>query len=422
VKFLFLTQYFAPETGAAPIRLAAIIRQLRRLGHDVEVVTAMPNYPVGRIFDGYRGRFYTCDIWEGVRVHRVWLYAALGRGWRRYLNYLTFTLMSFLGIFKAGKADCLFVESPPLSLSVPAFFYSRLRNVPFVFYVADLWPDAVRDNLGLNSEGVTLKLVRALERWSYRRADYVCAVTEGILSELQSRRVPQSKLLFLPNGVDLDQFAPMPPDDGLRHELGLQNKEIVLYAGTHGYAHGMEQILGAAKVLQERRPQCHFVFVGDGSAKPVMIRQAKELGIRNVSFLDPVPPEQVRRLFSIALCGIVSLNESSISQHTRPVKSLTAMGCGRPVVYIGPGEGGRLVKNANSGFVLERRDPDAIADAICNLATDPRLAESLGQNGRKFIEETLPWQLLVDRWLHDLSDRIRLSQTQTQHQFEAVKS
>ena len=422
MNFLFLTQYFAPETGAAPIRLAAIIRQLRRLGHDVEVVTAMPNYPVGRIFDGYRGRFYTCDIWEGVRVHRVWLYAALGKGWRRYLNYLTFTLMSFLGIFKAGKADCLFVESPPLSLSVPAFFYSRLRNVPFVLYVADLWPDAVRDNLGLNREGVTLKLVRALERWSYRKADYVCAVTEGILSELQSRRVPQSKLLFLPNGVDVDQFAPMPPDHGLRHELGLQNKEIVLYAGTHGYAHGMEQILGAAKVLQERRPQCHFVFVGDGSAKPVMIRQAKELGIRNVSFLDPVPPEQVRRLFSIALCGIVSLNESSISQHTRPVKSLTAMGCGRPVVYIGPGEGGRLVKNANSGFVLERGDPDAIAEAICHLAADPRLAESLGQNGRKFIEENLPWQLLVDRWLHDLSDRIRLSQTQAQHQFEAVKS
>jgi len=422
VKFLFLTQYFAPEASAAPIRLAAIIRQLRRLGHDVEVVTAMPNYPVGRIFDGYRGKSYTCEIWDGIRVHRVWLYAAVGKGWRRYLNYLTFTLMSFLGIFKAGKADYLFVESPPLSLSVPAFFYSRLRNVPFVFYVADLWPDAVRDNLGLNKEGVTLKFARALEGWSYRKADYVCAVTEGILSELQSRSVPQSKLLFLPNGMDLDQFAPMPPDHCLRHELGLQDNEIVLYAGTHGYAHGMERILDAAKVLQERRPQCHFVFVGDGSAKAVMIRQAKELGIRNVSFLDPVPPEQVRRLFSIAVCAIVSLNDSSISQHTRPVKSLTAMSCGRPVLYIGPGEGGRLVRNANAGFVLERGDPHAIAEAICQLAANPRLAESLGQNGRKFIEENLPWPLLVDRWLYDLTGRMRLSQTQAEHQLEAVKS
>jgi glycosyltransferase involved in cell wall biosynthesis len=204
--------------------------------------------------------------------------------------------------------------------------------------------------------------------------------------------------------------------------LGLQNKEIVLYAGTHGYAHGLERILRAAKVLQKRRPQCHFVFVGDGSAKPVTIRQAKDLGIHNVSFLDPVAPERVRSLFSIALCGIVSLNDSAISQHTRPVKSLAAMGCGRPVVYIGPGEGGRLVKNANAGFVLERADPDAIAEAICQLATDPRLAESLGQNGRKFIEENLPWPLLVDRWLHDLTGRIRMSQRQTQNQLEAVKS
>jgi glycosyltransferase involved in cell wall biosynthesis len=421
LKFLFLTQYFAPEASAAPIRLAAIIRQLRRLGHDVEVVTAMPNYPIGRIFDGYRGKFYTCEIWEGVRVHRLWLYAAVGKGWKRYLNYFTFTLMSFLGLFKAGKADCLFVESPPLSLSVPGFFYSRLRNVPFVFYVADLWPDAVLDNLGLDKGGVTLKLARVLERWSYRKANYICAVTKGILSELQSKMVPQSKLLFLPNGVDLDQFSPMPPDHSLSCELGFQDKKIILYAGTHGYAHGMERILRAAGVLQGRRSQCHFVFVGDGSAKPAMLCQAKELGLHNVSFLDPVSPGRVRRLFSIALCGIVSLNDSSISQHTRPVKSLTAMGCGKPVVYIGPGEGGQLVKKANAGLVLEGGNPEAIAEAICQLAADPRLAEILGHNGRTFIEENLSWPLLVDRWFRDLAGRMRWSQTQQEPQLEAVK-
>ena len=423
MKFLFLTQYFAPEASAAPIRLAAIIRQLRRLGHDVEVVTAMPNYPLGRIFAGYRGKVYTYEIWEGVRVHRVWLYAAVGKGWRRYLNYLTFTLMSILGLVKAGKADCLFIESPPLSLSVPGFFYSRLRNVPFVFYVADLWPDAVLDNLELNKEGVALRFARALERWSYRKADFVCAVTEGVLSELKSRNVLPSKLLFLPNGVDLDQFSPMAPDCALRRELGLQDKEIILYAGTHGYAHGMERILRAAGVLQERCPQFQFVFVGDGSAKPAMLRQAKQLGLRNVSFLNPVSPEQVRRLFSIALCGIVSLNDSSISQHTRPVKSLAAMGCGKPVVYIGPGEGGRLVKKANAGLVLEEGDPEAIAEAIGQLSGNPELAAILGQNGRRFIEENLSWPLLVDKWFRDLaSGRMRLSQTQQEPQLETVKS
>ena len=421
MKFLFLTQYFPPEASAAPIRLAAIIRQLRRLGHDIEVVTAMPNYPVGHIFDGYQGKFYSCETWEGVRVHRVWLYAAVGKGWRRYLNYLTFTLMSFLGLVRARKADCLFIESPPLSLSVPGFFYSRLRNVPFVFYLADLWPDAVRDTLELNKEGAVLKFARALEHWSYRKADFVCAVTEGMLSELKSRNVIENKLLFLPNGVDLDQFAPMEPDLALRQELGLQGKEIILYTGTHGYAHGMERILRAARVLQGRRPQCHFVFVGDGSAKLAMLREAQELGLRNVSFLDTVSPERVKSLFSIALCGIVSLNDSSISQHTRPVKSLTAMSCGKPVVYLGPGEGGRLVKNANAGFVLESGDADAVAEAICHIAADRRLAESLGQNGRRFVEENLSWPLLVERWLHDLTGRMRMSQTQPQPHLEAVK-
>jgi len=130
----------------------------------------------------------------------------------------------------------------------------------------------------------------------------------------------------------------------------------------------------------------------------------------------------VSRLFSIAFCGVVSLNESSISQHTRPVKSLTAMSCGKPVVYIGSGEGSQLVKNTNAGFVLEQGDPDAIAEAICQLAVDPRLAKSQGQNGRKFIETNLAWPLLVGRWFDDLAGRLRMSQQQTQQQLEAVKS
>ena len=154
----------------------------------------------------------------------------------------------------------------------------------------------------------------------------------------------------------------------------------------------------------------------------MLMHMAKELGISNVSFLNPVPPEQVGKLFSIALCGLVSLNESSISEHTRPAKSLTAMSCGRPVVYIGSGEGSRLVKNAKAGLVLEEGDPNAVADAICRLAADPELAANLGRNGRKFVEEHLPWSLLVRRWLHDLTRRMQLSHTEVQHQFGAAKS
>src|SRR5207248_325595 len=140
-------------------------------------------------------------------------------------------------------------ESPPLSLSVPAALYSRLRFLPFMFYVADLWPDAMRDNLRLSDTGVIMKLARALERWSYRKASYVCAVTEGILDDLKTRGIPLSKLLFLPNGVDLEQLVPMAPDNDLRERLGLPNQSIVLYLGTHGYAHGLERILQAAEVF-----------------------------------------------------------------------------------------------------------------------------------------------------------------------------
>ena len=414
MKFLFLTQYFAPEVGAAPLRLGSIIRQLRELGHEVEVITGMPNYPVGRIFDGYRNKFYTRDLWHGVPVHRVWLYAAAGKGLARVFNYGTFTLLCLFGLFRAKRADCLFVESPPLSLSVPAFVYSRLYGVPFVFYVADLWPDAMRDNLGLEQDGLVLKLARALERWSYRKAAYVCTVTEGIVSELQERGVALSKLLFLPNGVDLDQFAPMGPDEELREELGLRDKHVIVYAGTHGFAHGIDRILEAAKILQERDGRFQFIFVGDGSAKAELQKQSVRLGLQNVRFLDPIAPDEVTRLFSIALCGIVSLNESRISQHTRPVKSLATMSCGRPVLYVGSGEGASLVEHAEAGLVIHNREPEGIADAVCQLSADPCLARRLGENGRRFIEERLSWATLVKRCVNDLSRRMSLSESEAQ--------
>jgi len=118
MRFLILSQYFPPETGAPQVRLAAMIRELLGLGHTVEVVTALPNYPHGQIFPDYRGRFYRLQDWEGVRVHRVWMYAATGAGIKRLLNYFSFMLTAFWGLRKAQKPDYLFIESPPLFLGI----------------------------------------------------------------------------------------------------------------------------------------------------------------------------------------------------------------------------------------------------------------------------------------------------------------
>lgn len=401
MRFLVLTQYFHPETGAPQIRLAAMIRELLRLGHTVEVVTALPNYPNGNIFPAYRGCFYRVEEWEGVRVHRVWIYAATGAGIKRLLNYFSFMITALWGLRKSQKPDYLFVESPPLFLGIAGFLAAKRWRVPFILNVADLWPDSIR-LLGLMREGFALKLAGKLESWLYSKAGFVNAVTEGIREILiHDKQVPAGKVLFLPNGIDTDLFRPQPIDATWRASLGLPDeKHIILYTGTHGYAHGMEVILEAAELLID--VNVLFLLVGGGSEKNSLEKLCTHLALKNVIFLSPHPPEMIARLYSLATAGISTLRDSPLFEATRPVKILSIMACGKPVLYSGAGEGARLVTEAKAGIIIPPENPTALADAIRSLISDVAYTAQLGNNGRAYVKKHLQWPSVITAWLLQL--------------------
>ena len=401
MRFLILTQYFAPEPGAAQVRLAALAQQLVRAGHEVEIVTAMPNYPTGRILDGYRRSFYRFESWKGIPVHRLWLYASGGAGIRRMINYGSFALTCLIGLAKARKPDYLFVESPPLFLSIAGFIAARLWGIPWIFNVADLWPDSVAE-MQLLHPGWLLRAAFALEEWTYRHATYVSAVTWDIRRQLHAEKcVSQKKLLFLPNGLDTELFRPLPPSQSLLQRLGLAGKQIVIFPGTHGYAHSMESILQAAERLRQDE-RIHFLLIGSGSAKPDMMLGAQKLGLRNITFLDPVPPEDIPQFISIAYCGLVSMRDIPLLREARPVKALAIMGCGKPVVLaVGKGSGA-FVQRSQAGLVVPVNEPDAIAGAIRDLVDHPARAIELGSNARSYVCQNLQWPRLVAEWLEQL--------------------
>jgi colanic acid biosynthesis glycosyl transferase WcaI len=180
MRVVVLTQYFAPEVGAPQVRLGSLVRELTTLGHDVEVVTAMPNHPVGRIHEGYRGSLYRFEISAGVPLHRVWLYAATGTGVRRLLNYASFSALSAIGLARCRKPDMIFVESPPLTLGPIAWLAAAVWRCPFVFNVADLWPDSAADLGVIDRRSRAYRVLERLESFMYKRAGSVIAVTEGI--------------------------------------------------------------------------------------------------------------------------------------------------------------------------------------------------------------------------------------------------
>jgi len=212
MRFLILTQYYPPEIGAPQVRLAALAAELVKLNHRVEIVTAIPHHLIGRMYPGYERKIFTREISNGATVTRTWAFAASGTGFPRLLNYLSFSCSSLIGLFTSSRPDYIFVESPPLFLGVSAWLYARVKRAPIIFNVADLWPDSVRE-LGVLSPGWVYDMAEHLERWIYRKSSFVNAATNGILNTLRDTKgVPASKLLFLPNGVDTDLFFPRPPD------------------------------------------------------------------------------------------------------------------------------------------------------------------------------------------------------------------
>ena len=403
LKILVLAQYFAPEIGASQVRLASFCREVREAGHAVEIVTAMPHHPAGRIFPEYQGKFYRRETWEGLPIHRVWLYADNSSHLKRLLNYASFCLTCLFGLARATRPDYIFVDSPPLFLGVPGWIAAKIWRVPLLFNVADLWPDSVRD-LGIMGDGLLVNMAYRLERWIYRQATSVTAVTEGIRAVLVgSKRLAPEKVMFLPNGVDAKLFQPCPPDEKLKRRMGLAGKKIVLYAGNHGYAGAVEQVLYAANSLRDE-PSLHFLFIGDGPEKRKLMELAARLRLSNVTFHDQVPLAVMPSFLSISDLAVVTLRKSQVMAGARPAKSLVMMAGGKPIVLSAEGEAARLLEAAGSGVVVPPEDYEAIARAIGQLMHDPDRASQMGANGRRFVVSNFEWSSLVRNWLAQLSN------------------
>jgi colanic acid biosynthesis glycosyl transferase WcaI len=411
MRFLFLTQYFPPEIGAPQTRLAAVTRAVRAAGHEVEVVTALPNYPSGRVFRGYRGKVYAREEFEGIPVHRTWLVASMGAGMGRLANYASFALTCAIGLRRAHQPDFVFIESPPLSLAVPGLMAARLWRARSILNVADLWPDSVRE-MGVLREGAFLSAAERLEAWAYRRADLVSAVTDSIGHALmESKAVPPRKVVSLPNGVDLDLFRPRPRDPTVLDELGLKmsgGEFVVMYAGTLGLAQGLDTALDAMALLAVRGSLVHLLLVGDGSERARLERTAEERQLPNVTFAAPMPLETLARLWSVADAGFASLRKLKVFEGVRPSKIFPVMGAGKPLLYSGSGETARLIEDADAGLVAPPEDAAAMAAMFEQLAADRGLAVRLGENGRRYAEQHLSWERLVRDWLEQLRERTGL--------------
>ena len=401
-RWLILTQYYSPETGAPQIRLRCFVRELRRRGNEVTVTTAMPSYPRGVIFDDYRRRLYREEQIDGVDVRRVWAYAGTGKSaLTRLLNYCSFAMNVLPLAMLSRTPDVIFVEAQPLPLGIVALLMKFIRGVPYIYNVPDLQVDVARE-LGFLRWRLPLRIAEKLETLLLRNAMSVSTVTHGFIKHFEDRGIPRHRISFLPNGADTELLRPCPPDMGLVDAWGLQKKLAVVYVGTHAYYHGLDTLVCAAELLQTD-PRIRIVMVGDGPERERIRELASSKSLTNMIFAQ-VPYEKTAELYSVAYAAVATLRDIPVAQGMRLSKIFPALSCGVPVIYSGRGEAAELLNTHHCGIAVKPEDASALAQAITLLANSSSLRDELGRNGRRYVEHEYSWSTIVDRWLRQLEE------------------
>lgn len=371
MHLLFLTDNFPPEGNAPASRTYEHARVWVKKGHDITVITCAPNFPEGKIFSGYSNNWISKENIDGITVWRVKTFIAANEGvFIRTLDYLSFMFSSFFfGLF-SRKVDVVVGTSPQFFTVISAWALSKVKRVPFVFELRDIWPASIAA-VGAVKQSVVISFLEKVELFLYEQADEIIAVTHSFKLDLISRGVDPSKITVILNGVDLSQFAPMSKKDPrLLAELDLQDKFVVGYVGTHGLAHALDYVVEAAKLLRDQSGVV-FLFAGGGAYKKQLEELIYQAGLNNVVSLSRQPKDAMRRVWSLCDVALISLSDSALFTTVIPSKIFEAMGMGLPMIISVPkGEATKIIERHDCGIEVLPESPMEIANAISVLFND----------------------------------------------------
>jgi glycosyltransferase involved in cell wall biosynthesis len=388
MRILLITQFYPPEVGAPQNRLSYLVRRLARSGHSVTVLTAFPNYPTGEIFADYRGRLWSDEQENGIRVVRTWLYATISKALvPRLLSYCSFSLLALVaGLVKISRQDAVIVESPPLPLGVSGVIISWAKRSRLVLNVSDLWPESAVA-LGILKNPRLIRFATLLEMFLYKKADLITGQTDGIVENIRSR-CPEKDVALVPNGVDLEFFAPSTlktaAEPSARERFGANGAFIVGYAGLMGLAQDLDTVLDAAKLLRGI-PEILFVLVGGGPEADRLKKKCEGNGSRNVRLISAQSASQMPDMLRAFDVALVPLKRHRLFKGARPSKMFEAMGMALPIICSVDGEARRIVEESQGGIYVEPENSQQMAEAVLQLYKNPERRILLGANARRYV-------------------------------------
>jgi colanic acid biosynthesis glycosyl transferase WcaI len=397
MRILMLTQWFNPEPTFKGLIFA---RELKRLGHEVEVLTGFPNYPSGKTYSGYKIRLFQQEMIDGIKVLRVALYPSHDNSAiRRIVNYLSFAVTaSMIGAFKVTRPDVIYVYHPPATIGLPALFLHCLYRAPFVYDVEDLWPDTLSaTGMFTSKTGYWL-----MDKWCallYKKAKKVVVLSPGLKGILTERNVPADKIEVIYNWCDEEQVVLESYNASLARELGMERRFNVIFAGNIGKAQALDAVIDAATLVASRNSDIQFVFVGDGIESDRLRQRAREAGLSNTIFLGRCPISKISAVLALADVLLVHLKDAPLFAVTIPSKTQAYLSVGRPILMAVRGDAAELVTRANAGVACSPEDPANIADSIHQMYAMPRSElQEMGKNGRRFYLNELCLTVGVQRF------------------------
>lgn len=397
MKVLIVSQYFWPEQ----FRINDLSQELKKRGHQVSVLTGMPNYPEGRLFHGYSWWKKRRDDYHGVPVFRVPLFLRRqGRGWQLALNYLSFVVFGCLlapWYFRKCDFDIIFVYEPsPFTVGIPAILMRYLKRAPMLFWVQDLWPESLSATGAVRSPSI-LKGVGEMVRAIYKRCDRVLVQSKGFIEPAVAAGAPPQRTIYFPNWAE-DFYQPLSLGEEAPERGELPSGFRVMFAGNMGEAQSLETIVATAGRLNDL-PDLHWVMIGDGRRRQWLEDEVKIQGLSDhFHFPGRKPAEVMPRYFSLADALLVTLRDEPAFARTIPSKVQSYLACGRPVVAALNGEGAEVVERSGGGLAVAAGDAEGLAAVIRRLyAMTPEQRQVMGSAGRTFFENEFAAARLISQ-------------------------
>lgn len=404
MRILFVTQHFPPERGAVR-RIFEFARYFVRNGHEVSVLTAMPNYPDGIVPPKYRGKFYYYEEMDGVKVYRSWvLPASNSQPKKRMIGFIAFLFSSLFNSFRIkGDFDVIIASSPPITTPLIGWILSKIRRCKFVLEIRDLQPESSEDFGNLNRSLFT-KLLKKYMHYMYRKADFIVSVTDGITGFLKNLGLPDSKLMTVKSGVSSEFINA--DSNGIRQKFGWEEKYLIMYAGTLGWAHSLETFIETARQLHSHS-DIYFTFIGDGQKKEVLKGMVRDYGLKNVEFVGVQPLETIPYFLQAGDVLVHSMKDVPVTKGSLPSKLFEYMASGKPILYgATDSEAVRELEKAGGALAFPSEDYNQLTELILKLKSGEIDGPKLGKSYNEHVNRYHRREIWADKYLTFLKENI----------------